>query len=72
VTVPKSLLKRKPNRLVNSQTEKKIALQRVLQELMVNMKNIAASFGSLVLIAIKKNLKIDYSDNGVGFRKTSF
>jgi hypothetical protein len=38
--VPKSLLKRKPIDW-SVQTEKKIALQRVLQELMVNMKNTA-------------------------------
>jgi signal transduction histidine kinase len=43
VTVPKSLLKTN-NRLVKVQTEKKIALQRVLQELMVNMKYSQASF----------------------------
>jgi len=50
------------------QTEKKIAIQRVLQELMVNMKKY--SQGSFVVIGFdmeQNKLKIDYSDNGVGF-----
>jgi signal transduction histidine kinase len=38
------IIKNKSNRLVKVQTEKKIALQRVLQELMVNMKYSQASF----------------------------
>lgn len=50
------------------QTEKKIALQRVLQELMVNMKKYSqASFVIIGFDCDQKNLKIDYSDNGVGF-----
>jgi signal transduction histidine kinase len=50
------------------QTEKKIALQRVLQELMVNMKKYSqASFVVIGFDCDQKNLKIDYSDNGVGF-----
>jgi signal transduction histidine kinase len=46
VTVPKSLLKNgSPIDWSTVQTEKKIALQRVLQELMVNMKKYSqASF----------------------------
>ena len=49
-------------------TEKKIALQRVLQELMVNMKKYSqASFVIIGFDCDQKNLKIDYSDNGVGF-----
>lgn len=49
-------------------TEKKIALQRVLQELMVNMKKHSqASFVIIGFDCDQKNLKIDYSDNGVGF-----
>jgi signal transduction histidine kinase/Tfp pilus assembly protein PilF len=46
---------------------KKIAVYRVLQELLVNMKK--HSQCSLVVISFKKNegkLQIDYSDNGVG------
>ncbi|WP_245744912.1 tetratricopeptide repeat-containing sensor histidine kinase [Flavobacterium frigoris] len=50
------------------QTEKKIALQRVLQELMVNMKKYSqASFVVIGFDCDQKNLKIDYSDNGIGF-----
>jgi signal transduction histidine kinase len=49
-------------------TEKKIAVQRVLQELMVNMKKYSqASFVIIGFDCDQKNLKIDYSDNGVGF-----
>ncbi|WP_244273236.1 tetratricopeptide repeat protein [Flavobacterium sinopsychrotolerans] len=50
------------------QTEKKIAIQRVLQELMVNMKK--HSQASFVIIGFdmeQNTLRIDYSDNGVGF-----
>jgi signal transduction histidine kinase len=50
------------------QTEKKIALQRVLQELMVNMKKYSqASFVIIGFDCDQNNVKIDYSDNGVGF-----
>ncbi|WP_245712027.1 tetratricopeptide repeat-containing sensor histidine kinase [Flavobacterium gillisiae] len=50
------------------QTEKKIALQRVLQELMVNMKKYSqASFVVIGFDSDQNNLKIDYSDNGIGF-----
>ncbi|TDE03872.1 hypothetical protein E0F98_10230 [Flavobacterium hiemivividum] len=50
------------------QAEKKIALQRVLQELMVNMKKHSqASFVIIGFDSDKNNLKIDYSDNGIGF-----
>jgi glucose-6-phosphate-specific signal transduction histidine kinase len=50
------------------QVEKKIAIQRVLQELMVNMKKYSQA--SFVIIGFdngQNNLKIDYSDNGIGF-----
>ena len=49
------------------ETNKKIIVYRVLQELLVNMKKHSQS--SLVVIAFKKNenkLQIDYSDNGLG------
>lgn len=50
------------------QTEKKIALQRVLQELMVNMKKYSqASFVVIGFDAEHHTIKIDYSDNGIGF-----
>lgn len=50
------------------QTEKKIAIQRVLQELMVNMKKYSqASFVVIGFDMEQNSLKIDYSDNGVGF-----
>lgn len=50
------------------QTEKKIAIQRVLQELMVNMKKYSqASFVVIGFEMEQNTLKIDYSDNGVGF-----
>ena len=48
--------------------EKKIAIQRVLQELMVNMKKYSQA--SFVVIGFDKEynkLKINYSDNGIGF-----
>jgi signal transduction histidine kinase len=49
------------------QTDKKIALYRVLQELLTNMSK--HSQASLVLITFQKEgskLKIEYKDNGVG------
>ena len=50
------------------QTEKKIAIQRVLQELMVNMKKYSqASFVVIGFDMEQNKLKIDYSDNGIGF-----
>ena len=50
------------------QTEKKIAIQRVLQELMVNMKKYSqASFVVIGFDMEQNSLAIDYSDNGVGF-----
>ena len=50
------------------QTEKKIAIQRVLQELMVNMKKYSqASFVVIGFDMGQNKLKIDYSDNGIGF-----
>lgn len=50
------------------QTEKKIAIQRVLQELMVNMKKYSqASFVVIGFVMEQNSLKIDYSDNGIGF-----
>lgn len=53
-------------------SDKKIALQRVIQELMVNMKK--HSGASLVVIGFDSNLKqviITYSDNGIGFSETA-
>ncbi|WP_320815513.1 ATP-binding protein [Flavobacterium sp.] len=52
---------------------KKIALYRVLQELMVNMKK--HSKCSLVFVAIisnKDTLEIKYSDNGIGLQEEKF
>jgi signal transduction histidine kinase len=49
------------------ETNKKIIVYRVLQELLVNMKK--HSNCSIVMIIFKKNknkIQIDYSDNGVG------
>ncbi|MGZ9735081.1 tetratricopeptide repeat-containing sensor histidine kinase [Flavobacterium sp. GNP002] len=47
---------------------KKIALQRVLQELMVNMKKYSqANFVIIGFDSDQTNVIIDYSDNGVGF-----
>jgi signal transduction histidine kinase len=47
---------------------KKIALQRVLQELMVNMKKYSqANFVIIGFDSDHNNVIIDYSDNGVGF-----
>jgi signal transduction histidine kinase len=50
------------------ETEKKIAIHRVLQELMVNMKKYSeASFVIIGFDVEQNSLKINYSDNGVGF-----
>ncbi|CAM4041775.1 tetratricopeptide repeat-containing sensor histidine kinase [Flavobacterium sinopsychrotolerans] len=50
------------------QTEKKIAIQRVLQELMVNMKKHSQASFVIIGFDLEQNtLRIDYSDNGVGF-----
>lgn len=49
------------------QTEKKIVLYRVLQEMMVNMKKHSnARLVALIFATEKKYLKISYSDNGIG------
>jgi tetratricopeptide (TPR) repeat protein len=53
--------------------ETKIAIYRVLQELLVNMKKHANS--SLVVISLSirnKSIEIKYSDNGQGFQKATF
>ncbi|PWB25171.1 tetratricopeptide repeat-containing sensor histidine kinase [Flavobacterium sp. HTF] len=51
----------------NIQPEKKIALQRVLHELMVNMKKYSqASFVVIDFDVIENNIQIKYSDNGIG------
>lgn len=48
--------------------EKKVALHRVLQELMVNMKKYSqASFVVIGFDNEHHTIKIDYSDNGIGF-----
>lgn len=50
------------------ETEKKIAIHRVLQELMINMKKYSkASFVIIGFDVEQNSLKINYSDNGVGF-----
>lgn len=51
------------------QTEKKIALYRVLQELMVNMKKHSqCSFASIGFESIERYIVINYSDNGIGIK----
>ncbi|MDG2430862.1 tetratricopeptide repeat protein [Flavobacterium sp.] len=48
--------------------EKKIAIQRVLQEFMVNMKKYSqATFIVIGFDLVQNTIKISYSDNGVGF-----
>jgi signal transduction histidine kinase len=48
--------------------EKKITIQRVLQEFMVNMKKYSqASFVVIGFDLVQNTIKINYSDNGVGF-----
>jgi signal transduction histidine kinase/predicted negative regulator of RcsB-dependent stress response len=50
--------------------EKKIAVQRVLQEFMVNMKKYSqASFVIIGFDLVQNTIKINYSDNGVGFKE---
>lgn len=49
-------------------TEKKIAIHRVLQELMINMKKYSqANFVVIGFDGQQNKLIIDYSDNGIGF-----
>lgn len=53
------------------EAEKKIAIQRVLQELMVNMKKYSQASFVVVSFDLEHNtIKIDYSDNGIGFSDT--
>ena len=50
------------------EAEKKIAIQRVLQELMVNMKKYSEASFVIIGFDVEQNtIKINYSDNGVGF-----
>jgi signal transduction histidine kinase len=50
------------------QPERKIAVQRVLQELMVNMKKYSqASFVVIGFDNLQNDIIINYSDNGIGF-----
>nr|WP_315203773.1 ATP-binding protein [uncultured Flavobacterium sp.] len=51
------------------QPEKKIALHRVLQELMVNMrKHSQCSFAAISFESNEKHIEINYSDDGVGIK----
>jgi signal transduction histidine kinase len=52
-------------------TEKKITLQRVIQELLINTKK--HSQASLVIVDFsedKKNIILTYTDNGIGLKNT--
>lgn len=54
----------------NISPEKKIILYRVLQEIMINMnKHSQASLVAIIFSEEKNLLKIQYSDNGVGFTR---
>jgi signal transduction histidine kinase len=51
------------------QTETKIAIHRVLQELMVNMKKHSqCSFAVIRFESNEKSIEISYSDNGIGIK----
>lgn len=51
------------------EAEKKIAVYRVLQELMVNMKKHSqCSFASIGFESYEKHIQINYSDNGIGIK----
>ncbi|MFE3847984.1 ATP-binding protein [Flavobacterium sp. LB3P45] len=53
------------------QPEKKIAVYRVLQELMVNMKKHSqCNYVIIGFETLQKFVQISYSDNGIGFSKT--
>lgn len=53
------------------QSEKKIAVYRVLQELMVNMKKHSqCNYVIIGFDALEKYIQISYADNGIGFNKT--
>lgn len=52
----------------NLNSEKKIILYRVLQEIMINMnKHSEASLVAIIFSEEKDFLKVQYSDNGIGF-----
>lgn len=52
--------------------DKKIAIQRVLQELMINMKKYSqANFVIIGFNTLQNNIVIDYSDNGIGCSQKS-
>jgi signal transduction histidine kinase len=53
------------------QPEKKIAVYRVLQELMVNMKKHSqCDYVIIGFEVLEKYIQISYADNGIGFNKT--
>ncbi|OEY72838.1 histidine kinase [Salegentibacter salarius] len=53
-------------------TEKKLVIYRVLQEIMINMnKHSKASLVAFIFSSEKNLLKIQYSDNGIGVKKES-
>lgn len=53
-------------------TEKKIILYRVLQEIMINMnKHSQASLVAIIFSEEKNFLKVQYTDNGIGFSNES-
>ncbi|MBZ9629420.1 tetratricopeptide repeat protein [Salegentibacter sp. LM13S] len=53
-------------------TEKKLVIYRVLQEIMINMnKHSKASLVAIIFSSGKNLLKIQYSDNGIGVKKES-
>ncbi|RDI14439.1 tetratricopeptide repeat-containing sensor histidine kinase [Flavobacterium sp. AG291] len=58
---------------INSLNElKKVAIYRVLQELMINMKKHSnATTVAIRFVKVNSSLKIEYKDNGVGFDKNS-
>jgi signal transduction histidine kinase len=52
-----------------TEPEKKIAIHRVLQELMVNMKKHSkCTFAVISFESNEKHIEINYSDNGVGIK----
>jgi len=54
----------------NLATDKQIQIHRILQEILVNMKKHSqATHVAIVFETLEKNIRIRYSDNGIGFDK---
>ena len=55
--------------LAQLSNEKQITLYRVIRELLVNMKKYSQASLVVLNFTLDKELKVNYSDNGIGFEK---